>query len=67
MKIRKYRIITDNYAGHECQCKRIWFPVRLQIDSCNTFSIIEDAIKFIESYKTKIENKKNIRKVVWSE
>jgi len=63
MKLTKYRIVRDSYAGYEVQKWRVWFPFWLQCFSgrviCNTHSSIEDAKQFIEWHK------KN--KVVWEE
>lgn len=58
MKIKKYRIVKDNYAGYEVQCWRLWFPFWLEcwnnLDcNCNTHFSIEQAEKFIKRKQNK--------------
>ena len=55
MKLRKYRIVQDSYAGYECQVWRIWFPFWVQMNLTNTHSTLERAINYIE----------NPKKIVW--
>ena len=45
----KYRIVTDAYNGFECQKKRWWFPVWLQMDFSNTHVTLEKAKAYIEN------------------
>ena len=47
----KYRIVTDNYAGFECQVKHWWFPFWIQLNFANTFYSLEKAKNFIKNYK----------------
>jgi len=61
----KYRIITDNYSGYECQSKTFWFPFWVQMDVANTHSSIEDAKEYIFTYKNKNKKKEPKYKVVW--
>ena len=52
----KYRIVTDNYSGYECQSKTFWFPFWVQMNKIygiNTFSEIEKAKEFIFTYSNK--------------
>ena len=56
MKLRKYRIVRDNYCGYECQVWRLWFPFWLQMNGVNTHISLESAIHYI---------KKREKKVVW--
>ena len=51
IKVVRYRIIKDNYAGYECQKWRIWFPFWFQI-GINTHCTIDHAIGFIVNNKT---------------
>ena len=44
----KYRIITDNYNGFQCDKKRWWFPFWIQVGLSNTHLTKEAAMKFIE-------------------
>ena len=60
IKIIKFRIVTDNYLGFECQKWCLWYPFWVQINFVNTHSNINDAIEFIEN----INNKSFERKVV---
>jgi hypothetical protein len=63
MKLTKYRIVRDVYAGYEVQKWRIWFPFWMQCGSrgtlINTHMSVEKAKEFIEWHK-----KNN---VVWEE
>ena len=51
IKVVRYRIVKDNYAGYECQKWRIWFPFWFQI-GINTHCTIDHAIGFIVNNKT---------------
>lgn len=55
MKLKKYRVVSDSYAGFECQVWRWWFPFWVQMTKgnglCNTHGSLEDAIKYIEQEK----------------
>lgn len=53
---RRYRIVTDDYLGYECQIKKWyspwWFQMRDKYGAiANTFHSIEKATKFIEITK----------------
>lgn len=53
--MKKYRIVTDQYAGFEVQRRFLfifWFEV-----STNTFYTIEDAKKYIEELKNPFKSK----------
>ena len=52
MKLKKYRVVGDNYLGYECQVWRLWFPFWCQMDFANTHHTLERAIKYIESNRT---------------
>ena len=57
MKIRKYRIVRDNYSGYECQIWRIWWPFWIQME-INTHSTLERAEEYIEEYiEKKVKNR----------
>lgn len=49
MKLRMYRIVTDNYLGYEAQVWRAWFPFWVQIGHTNTFKTVEEAENFIKN------------------
>ena len=51
---KKYRIVTDRYAGYECQIWVWWFPFWIQLSRTNTHSSIELAEKYIQNH---IKNK----------
>ena len=60
MKAR-YRIVSDNYLGHEVQVWHWWFPFWTQ-PTINTFHTIEAA----EEYVKRITNKsKTIKYLGW--
>lgn len=52
----KYRIVTDRYLGYEAQVRKWWLPWWIQLGYCNTFSSVEEAKKYINTYK----------RVIWS-
>lgn len=54
MKIIKYRIVEDLYAGYEVQIWRLWFPFWIQKNVTNTYSTLEKAKKAIQLYKRKV-------------
>jgi len=56
---KKYRIVTDKFAGYECQIWRLWWPFWVQMNWTNTNSLIEKAKEYIR-------NKKN-GAVVWND
>lgn len=51
MKIKKFRIVSDSYAGYECQIWRIWWPFWVQMGFTNTHTTLEKAKEFIANYK----------------
>lgn len=53
MKLKKYRIVRDNYNGYEVQNWRLWFPLWLQ-GVTNTHSNIEKAKEYIKKLKNKV-------------
>lgn len=53
IKVKRYRIVKDNYRGYECQKWKLWFPFWVQINYVNTQRTIEEAIKYIEDYANK--------------
>lgn len=62
-----YRIVKDNYLGYEVQIKRWFFPFiwfqKEKKERINTFSNVEDAIKWIEDGCPK--DKKEKRIIYW--
>jgi len=55
MKLRKYRIVSDEYCGYQCQVWRLWFPFWVEMNGVNSHISLESAIDYI----------KNPKKVVW--
>ena len=51
IRIKRYRIVKDSFAGYEVQIWRIWFPFWVQMRFVNTHSSIEDAEEFIKRGK----------------
>ena len=51
IRIKRYRIVTDSYAGYEVQIWRIWWPFWVQMRYVNTHNSIEAAEKFIKTGK----------------
>lgn len=63
--MRKYRIVTDRFAGYELQSKVWWFPFWLQVDGINTNLSIDEA-KDLMNKRIKGEKKYRFKsKVVW--
>lgn len=54
MKWKRYRIVTDGYAGYEVQHRYLFWPVWIQTQFCNTHLTIDDAKKYIEGQKNKV-------------
>ena len=52
---KKYRIVTDRFAGFEVQVwgRWWWFPFWRQVGFTNTHGTIEEAKRFIEKEKQK--------------
>jgi hypothetical protein len=50
MKLKKYRIVRDTYAGYEVQCFRLYFPFWIQC-GINTSMSVEQAKEEIEIRK----------------
>ena len=50
MKLKKYRIVRDTYAGYEVQCFRLYFPFWIQCGK-NTSRSVEQAKEEIEIRK----------------
>jgi hypothetical protein len=51
--MKKYRIVTDRYAGYEVQVWRWWFPFWLEV-GCNTHPTLERARAFAEADKGRV-------------
>ena len=54
MKLRKYRIVRDNFCGYECQVWRLWFPFWVQMNLVNTHISLASAINYIEKCGKKV-------------
>jgi hypothetical protein len=54
MKLKRYRIVRDNYCGYEVQAWRIWFPFWLECGIANTHVSIERAKAYIEYLKSPV-------------
>lgn len=63
---RKYRIVEDRYNGYEAQEKLGFFLPWTEI-GINTWSSVEDAMKFIDEHKKRLWRLKRFkkRKVYW--
>ncbi len=70
MRKKKYRIVTDAYAGFEVQVRHWLLPIWSQ-DGINSFATIDGAMCFIRDKKSnddkKIRRLHNAGKVVYSE
>lgn len=49
--MKRFRVVTDAYAGYEVQVKESWFLPWVQVDCSNTFRSQEEAIYFIKEQK----------------
>ena len=54
MKLKKYRIVRDNYLGYEAQIWRLWWPFWTEIKNNNTHQTIEEAERFIKGVKKEV-------------
>jgi len=52
MKIKKYRVVKDNYNGFEAQVWRWWFPFWIECFFSNTSGTLDDAKEVIEAHKS---------------
>jgi hypothetical protein len=46
----QYRVVRDNYAGFEVQCRRWWWPFWCQC-GINTHSSLKMALAFIDGLR----------------
>lgn len=60
----KWRVVTDNYAGYEVQCKHWWTPFWFQAHGINTFISLDKALSFIERQQ-ELHIKRN-PEIVWT-
>ena len=49
IKLKKYRIVRDNYNGYECQVWRLWLPFWFQMGWTNTHPTLEKAKEYINN------------------
>ena len=49
MKLKRFRIVKDNYSGYEAQIWRVWWPFWTQMGFTNTHTTIEDAERYIRN------------------
>jgi len=61
---RKYRIVTDSYAGYEVQHKYWWCPFWIQTDYTNTHGSIHEAERFIELIKKRNNQRNKVIKYI---
>lgn len=59
IKLTRYRVVRDRYAGYEVQKWRLWFPFWIQCGFVNTHLSLEAAQQYIELHKN--------NNVIWSE
>jgi len=45
--MKKYRIVTDRYAGYAAEVWCLWWSFWVEIGGCNTFRTVEQAEWFI--------------------
>ena len=64
--MKKYRVVTDAYAGYEVQVKDCWILPYIQVN-INTFQTVELAIEFINELKEKDARKAASGRVVHEE
>jgi hypothetical protein len=55
----KYRIVSDRYAGYECQIWRWYWPFWVQMGFTNTHLSIEAAKRYIDSHAFVVNYKPN--------
>jgi hypothetical protein len=48
---KKYRVVSDMFAGYEVQTRIWWLPFWRQHGYTNTHRTIEDAIEYIKKIK----------------
>jgi hypothetical protein len=46
---KRYRIVTDRYAGYEVQVWRWWFPFWKEVGFCNTHYTLERAREYAKA------------------
>ena len=57
----KYRIVTDNWAGYQAQCRLWWLPIWFTMSNSNlrtrtnTFKTVKEAKEFIGEKRQKAE------------
>lgn len=51
---KRYRIVTDRYAGYEVQWRWKWLPIWWQAGGTNTFLSVENAEKYAERCKKRV-------------
>ena len=54
MKLRKYRIVRDEYCGYQCQVWRLWFPFWVEMNGVNSHISLESAIDYIKNGEKKV-------------
>ena len=45
---KRWRIVADNYAGYEVQCRHWWWPFWSMHGKCNTFVSVPKAEEYIK-------------------
>jgi hypothetical protein len=53
-KLKRYRIVYDNYAGYEAQVWRIWWPFWCMLGKVHTYSTLEAAESHINRNSNKL-------------
>jgi len=54
MKLRKYRIVSDEYCGYQCQVWRLWFPFWVEMNFVNSHISLESEIDYIKNGEKKV-------------
>tara|TARA_R110000851_G_scaffold275123_1_gene427760 strand:+ start:561 stop:770 length:210 start_codon:yes stop_codon:yes gene_type:complete len=57
---RRFRIITDNFAGFEVQIKHWYSPFWIELNGLNTEGSIESAKELIEKTKKDLDFKSEV-------
>jgi len=55
MRLRKYRVVTDEYGGFEAQVWRLWWPFWQMINGINTNLSLKKAIALCKSHQNGAE------------
>jgi hypothetical protein len=63
MRVKRYRIVTDNYLGFKEQVWSLWFPFYVHMIGSYTFYTADDAESFIKKNVSKKKQSTVVRYV----